>query len=295
MTFVVADRVKDSTTTTGTGTITLSGTAPNTFQTFGSVMATGDVCFYCIAGQTGTDWETGYGTYTTSGTTLSRDVIISSSNSNAAVSLAAGTHDVFLVAPAKEMPYQPPFEFAVNDYMNLGSAVGNGVTQTTTGSSVAVSNNLAVYVPFVLSRPRKSTGMAVACSALNAGASAVVRLGIHNDNAGRPGTVAQDAGTSSLNATGLKTMSFSSVTLMPGNYWAVLATQSLDTAGANPSFNCNANSFPAVGDPSPSATGSDNAYLSATVSGALANNPTVSISRVGTAGKGFHIWLLITG
>lgn len=294
MTFVVADRVKDSTTTTGTGTITLSGTAPNTFQTFGSVMATGDVCYYCIAGQTGTDWETGYGTYTTSGTTLSRDVILSSSNAGSAVSLAAGTKDVFLVAPAKEMSYQHPFEYAVNDYMLLSQPSGTGATAVAPAGSAVNTNNLATYMPFKLDRPRKVAALALSCQALNAGASAVLRLGVHNDNAGRPGTVAIDAGTSSINATGMKTLTFSAVTLMPGNYWGVMAAQSIDTAGANPTFVACGQSTAMCGETTPSTGTSAIPYLTATVSGALAANPTTTIVRA-SPGHAYHIWMQITG
>ena len=97
MGFVIADRVKDTTTTTGTGDITLSGTAPSGYRAFASVMATGDNCYYCIA--LGTEWEVGYGKLTAS-TTLNRSRIIASTNSNNAVSFSAGTKDVFMTIPA---------------------------------------------------------------------------------------------------------------------------------------------------------------------------------------------------
>lgn len=97
MGLVIADRVKDTTTTTGTGSVTLSGTAPTGYQAFASVMATGDNCYYCIAG--GAEWEVGYGTLTAS-TTLARSRIIASSNSGAVVTFSAGTKDVFITVPA---------------------------------------------------------------------------------------------------------------------------------------------------------------------------------------------------
>ena len=97
MGLVIADRVKDTTTTTGTGSVTLSGTAPTGYQAFASVMATGDNCYYAIAG--GAEWEVGYGTLTAS-TTLARSRIIASSNSGAAVTFSAGTKDVFMTIPA---------------------------------------------------------------------------------------------------------------------------------------------------------------------------------------------------
>lgn len=91
------DRVKETTTTTGTGTITLAG-AVSQFQSF-SVVGDGNTCYYSIVGQSGTEWEVGVGTYTSSGTTLARNKVISSSNSNALVNFSAGIKDVFITAP----------------------------------------------------------------------------------------------------------------------------------------------------------------------------------------------------
>lgn len=99
MTQTIADRVKDTTTTTGTGDLTLSGTAPTGYRTFASVMEVGGNCYYCIASSTSTEWEVGYGTLSAS-TTLVRARIIASSNANAAVNLSAGTKDVFMTIPA---------------------------------------------------------------------------------------------------------------------------------------------------------------------------------------------------
>ena len=98
MAFVVADRVQETTTSTGTGTVTLAGAATG-FQSF-SAIGNGNSTFYCIADQTGNDWEVGIGTYTSAGTTLSRDVIISSSNSGNVVNFSAGTKNVFVTYPS---------------------------------------------------------------------------------------------------------------------------------------------------------------------------------------------------
>ena len=81
MSFVVADRVKETTTVTGTGTATLLGAATG-YQSFAAVGNT-NTCHYAIAG--GSEWEVGLGTYTSAGTTLSRDSILASSNSGSAV------------------------------------------------------------------------------------------------------------------------------------------------------------------------------------------------------------------
>lgn len=99
MAFVIADRVKETTTTTGTGTVTLLGASAG-YQSFAAV-GNGNNTFYCIAGQTTSEWEVGIGTYTSSGTTLSRDTVLSSSNSGNLVVFSAGTKDVFVTYPSQ--------------------------------------------------------------------------------------------------------------------------------------------------------------------------------------------------
>lgn len=100
MALVVKDRVKETTTTTGTGTLTLAG-AVNGFQAF-SVLGDGSTTYYAIIESATGDWEVGLGTYTLSGTTLSRDTVLSSSNSGVAVNLSAGSKDVFVTYPAEK-------------------------------------------------------------------------------------------------------------------------------------------------------------------------------------------------
>lgn len=98
MALVVKDRVKETTTTTGTGTVTLAGAATG-FQSFAAI-GNANTTYYTIAGQSGSEWEVGIGTYTSSGTTLSRDTVLSSSNSGSLVNFSAGTKDVFVTYPA---------------------------------------------------------------------------------------------------------------------------------------------------------------------------------------------------
>ena len=99
MAFVVADRVKETTTTTGTGTVTLLGASAG-FQSFAAIGDT-NTTYYTIAAQTGTEWEVGIGTYTSSGTTLARTTVFSSSNSGSLVDFSAGSKDVFVAYPAE--------------------------------------------------------------------------------------------------------------------------------------------------------------------------------------------------
>lgn len=96
MALVLADRVQETTTTTGTGTVTLAGAATG-YQTFAAV-GDGNSTYYTITGTT--EWEVGIGTYTASGTTLSRTTVLSSSNSGSLVNFSAGSKNVFVTYPA---------------------------------------------------------------------------------------------------------------------------------------------------------------------------------------------------
>ena len=94
MALVLADRVRETTTTAGTGTITLLGAVPSC-QSF-AVVGNGNTTYYTIVAYTGTEYEVGIGTYTASGTTLSRDTVLASSNGGSLVNFSIGTKDVFV-------------------------------------------------------------------------------------------------------------------------------------------------------------------------------------------------------
>jgi hypothetical protein len=102
MALVLKDRVKETSAVVGTGTLTLLG-AETGYQSF-AVIGDGNTCYYTIqntdSGFEG-EWEAGIGTYTASGTTLSRDTVLSSSNSGSLVVFSAGTKTVFVTYPAE--------------------------------------------------------------------------------------------------------------------------------------------------------------------------------------------------
>ena len=100
MALVLQDRVKETSTTTSTGTFTLAG-ASTGFQSFAAV-GNGNTTYYAIVSQTLTEWEVGIGTYTLSGTTLSRDTVLASSNAGSLVNFSAGTKDVFVTYPSEK-------------------------------------------------------------------------------------------------------------------------------------------------------------------------------------------------
>jgi hypothetical protein len=123
MALVVKDRVQETSTTTGTGTFTLAG-AVSGFQSF-SAIGNANTTYYAIVG--GAEWEVGLGTYTSSGTTLSRDTILASSNGGSAVNFSAGTKNVFVTYPADKSIYDD----AAGNVIGLGTPASVTLTNAT--------------------------------------------------------------------------------------------------------------------------------------------------------------------
>lgn len=135
MPLVVKDRVLETTSSTGTGTITLGGAVAG-YQSF-SVIGNGNTTYYSIVG--GTEWEVGLGTYTSSGTTLSRDTVLESSNGNALVNFSAGTKNVFVTYPAEKAVYKD-----ANDVFSefpSGTAMLFAQTSAPTGWTKSTTHN----------------------------------------------------------------------------------------------------------------------------------------------------------
>ena len=103
MALEIHDRVKETTTTTGTGTYTLAG-AVTGFETFTANLDNGDTTYYCCTDNT--DFEIGIGTFTSSGTTLARTTVLASSNSNSAVNWSSGTRTIFMTYPADKAVFE---------------------------------------------------------------------------------------------------------------------------------------------------------------------------------------------
>lgn len=99
MTHLVRDRVKETTTTTGTGDITLAG-AVTQFKAFSAAFELSKRISYAIVGQTGSEWEVGVG-YLSGSSTLVRETVQASSNSDALVNFSSGTKDVFCTLGAE--------------------------------------------------------------------------------------------------------------------------------------------------------------------------------------------------
>jgi hypothetical protein len=152
MALVLADRVKETTTSTGTTAITLAG-AVTGYQTFLLAIGNANTTYYTIADQTGANWEVGIGTYTTIGNTLSRDTVLASSNAGALVVFLTGTKDVFVTYPAERAlytggPLGTPSSGTLTNatgytYANLSGTVPTW-NQNTTGTAAGLSATLAI-------------------------------------------------------------------------------------------------------------------------------------------------------
>jgi hypothetical protein len=139
MALVLKDRVKETTTTTGTGTVTLAGAAAG-FQSFAAV-GDGNQTFYAIVDSASGAWEVGVGTYTASGTTLSRTTVVSSSNAGSLVNFGAGSKDVFVTYPSSRAVYLDAAGSAVTtlDIGTLGTSTANITTANITAGTVSTT------------------------------------------------------------------------------------------------------------------------------------------------------------
>ena len=151
MALVINDRVKETSTTTGTGTIDLAG-AETGYESFVAGIGTTNTTYYAIELNSAGEWEVGIGTVTDAAPdTLSRDTIITSSNSDSAVNFSAGTKNVFCTLPAKRTvsPVMTATGFVVTHASTLDEdqTLDSGVlagpvtvtgTQTITGTLVII-------------------------------------------------------------------------------------------------------------------------------------------------------------
>lgn len=142
MALILKDRVKETSTTAGTGTVDLDGASAG-FEGFVSAVGDTNLCYYAIQDADGSAWEVGVGTVTdASPDTLSRDTVLESSNSDSLVALSAGTHSVFLTYPAGKSVYRN-----LNDQVVLtgsGLIFSDSTVQTTAG--LASGDNISSLV-----------------------------------------------------------------------------------------------------------------------------------------------------
>lgn len=141
MALVVKDRVKVSTSTTGTGVISL-GSAATGYQSF-SVIGNGNTTYYTISSAITSEWEVGIGTYTSSGNTLSRDTVLSSSNGGSLVSFSAGAKDVYVSYPSERAVYlDNAGAYPVQNTFDALTAATATITAGTVTTAPATGNDL---------------------------------------------------------------------------------------------------------------------------------------------------------
>lgn len=145
MALILGDRIKENTTTTGTGTIVLGG-AQTGYQSF-AVVGNGNTTYYTIADQTGSTWEVGIGTYYSGNVSLARTTILSSSNAGAVANFTSGTKDVFVTMPSETSALGGSGQAIT---INQANATANYTIATgTNGFSVGpinVANNVSVTI-----------------------------------------------------------------------------------------------------------------------------------------------------
>jgi hypothetical protein len=154
MALVINDRVKETTTTTGTGAVSLAG-AVTGFETFAAGVGNSNTTYYCIAHQDQAEFEVGLGTLDGDSSDLTRTTVISSSNSDSAVNFSSGTKDVFCTIPASKLI----FEDANNDATvgrNLTvtgdlTISGDDITMATNTSGAALIGDGSNFNPVVIS------------------------------------------------------------------------------------------------------------------------------------------------
>jgi len=181
MSLVLADRVRETTQTTGTGTLTLDG-AVQGFQPF-SVIGNNNTTYYTI--NRGSEWEVGIGTYY--GGTLSRDTVYASSNGTFKVNFSAGSKDVFVTYPAEKSVNQDENNRVLIPYTsgttNVGSLnVGNATAHTDSGVIAGFTASEPLYLYTSLQNTSASNTSYASYAVNDGGHTAYGELGINNAN-----------------------------------------------------------------------------------------------------------------
>jgi hypothetical protein len=176
MAFVLADRVQETTTTSGSGTITLAGAEPG-YQSFSTGVGNANSTYYTIASQTGTEWEVGIGTYTSVGDTLSRDTVLASSASGAKVTFSLGTKNVFVTYPAGKAVYADQsgnISASSNKIINLATPEASTDAATKQYVDDAATTGIVYHAPVQLASTSAFTSYNITYNNGTAGVSATI-------------------------------------------------------------------------------------------------------------------------
>jgi len=202
MAFITADRVKDTSTTTGTGNITVSGSAPFGYRTFSTVMSVGDTFYYAIQGQSTAEWEIGVGTYASSNQ-FARTTVLASSASGSAVSFSSGTKNVFITLAATRtlqlksgdtptagsIPYGDGATLSYSSVGTAGQVLVSGGSGSPTWSSAGTGSVTSVDVS------GGTTGLTTSGGPVTTSGTITIAGTLAYGNGGTGGTATPTAGT----------------------------------------------------------------------------------------------------
>jgi hypothetical protein len=202
MAFITADRVKDTSTTTGTGNITVSGSAPFGYRTFSTVLSVADTFYYAIQGQATAEWEIGVGTYASSNQ-FARTTVLASSASGSAVSFSSGTKNVFLTLAATRtlqlksgdtptagsIPYGDGSTLSYSSVGTAGQVLVSGGSGSPTWSSAGTGSVTSVAVS------GGTTGLTTSGGPVTTSGTITIAGTLATANGGTGGTATPTAGT----------------------------------------------------------------------------------------------------
>ena len=146
MALTLKDRVLETASAPGTGSVSLLG-AVTGYQSFSSAIGNANTCYYTIADQSGANWECGIGTYTSSGNTLARTTVLSSSNGGSLTNFASGTQNVFVTYPSEKSVYLDA-SGNVSALGTIASGTWNASTIVTTYGGTGLSSYTAGDLPY---------------------------------------------------------------------------------------------------------------------------------------------------
>ena len=145
MALIIKDRVKETTTTTGTGNVALGGAVSN-FVTFSSVLSDSDTTYYAIVDSNNSAFEVGLGTYVSSGNTIARTTVLASSNSGSAVNLSSGSKVIFCAFPADKAVVEDANGVVSIENLQFDT---NAMKATNTNGNVQLTPNGTGFVELV--------------------------------------------------------------------------------------------------------------------------------------------------
>jgi len=202
MAFITADRVKDTSTTTGTGNITVSGSAPFGYRTFSTVLSVADTFYYAIQGQSTAEWEIGVGTYASTNQ-FARTTVLASSASGSAVSFSSGTKNVFITLAATRtlqlkssdtptagsIPYGDGSTLSYSSVGTAGQVLISGGSGSPTWSSAGTGSVTSVAVS------GGTTGLTTSGGPVTTSGTITIAGTLATANGGTGGTATPTAGT----------------------------------------------------------------------------------------------------